>query len=227
MAQRDDIWYAVNTTRVIHSPEQMLETFGTTTIRYHLISELMDEVNQVRVRAGSLYSERPQIITPSHIASQLLDGFGEKAREYAEWLHSNGEIIRILKYGLHFRKEKMDEKLLTGPINEIAEKVRGEVLNNNETFSAVVIGADELWEVSLLKFVVDYIQQSAPANLQDLSTRALSPTASSTPAREEIEADFGAASMDPKRIDSLGKKLQKYGLFEEYEDRFYALVRTM
>ena len=222
MGKQEDIWYAVNITKVIHSPLQSLETFGTTTIRYHILSELMDEVNKVRLRAGSVYAERPQIITPSHFASQLLEGFGDKAREYSEWLKEHGEMIKILKYGLQFRKEKISEELLSGSINDVAKRVKDKIVDNNDEFSAIVIGADELWEVSLLKFFVDYIQDSASTNFREISG---SQTESATEIRKEVEAEFFAASQDHKHIDNLGKKLQKHGLFEEFEDRFYGLLR--
>jgi hypothetical protein len=33
------------------------------------------------------------------------------------------------------------------------------------------------------------------------------------------------AGRDPALVKALGIKLRRYGLFEEYEDRFFALVR--
>ena len=222
MGKQEDIWYAVNVTKVVHAPKQSLETFGRTTIRYHLLSELMDEVNKVRLRAGSMCSERPQIITPSHFASQLLEGFGDKAREYAEWLMDNGEMIKILKFGLHFRKEKISEELLSGTIDDVSKRVKDKVLNKEDNMSAIIVGADEFWEVSLLKFFVDYLQQSASANLNELSQFNL---ASNQDMKDEIESEFIAASTDRTRINFLGNKLKKLGVFEKYEDRFYTLVR--
>ena len=41
--------------------------------------------------------------------------------------------------------------------------------------------------------------------------------------RSEIEAAFLAASKDASLINGLGLRLQNYGLFEEYEDRFFEL----
>ena len=215
-------------------PNKPLETFGTTTIRYHFLSELMDEVNKVRLREGSVYSERPQIITPSHFASQLLEGFDEKAQEYAEWLLNHGEMVRILKYGLHFRKGKIAEELISGSIEGVADKVKDKVISRDDNFSAVVIGADELWEVSLLKFVVDYLQKSAPLNFEDLSKQAnsiriggASESIRNQSLYEKIETEFEAAARDRSRLEGLGKRLQEYGLFEAYEDKFYELVRRL
>ena len=50
MGQIEDIAYAVQITEVARAPKEILETFGATRIRFHLVSELMDAVGQVRVR---------------------------------------------------------------------------------------------------------------------------------------------------------------------------------
>jgi len=44
--------------------------------------------------------------------------------------------------------------------------------------------------------------------------------------RKEIDAAFLATSRDPALLQQLGKKLQDYGLFEQYQDRFFALVKA-
>ena len=65
-----DFWYAVNNTEIVLQPQRQLETFGATMVDYHLISQLMDNANQVRVREGRLQAFRPEIITPrSPVAS--------------------------------------------------------------------------------------------------------------------------------------------------------------
>lgn len=221
MSQHDDFMYAVNMTRVILPPRQTLETFGATAIRYHLVSELMDEVNKVRVREGRVFSERPQIVTPSAYATQLLEGFGEKAQDYARWLTEHGQMVQILRYGLQFRKDDLGAETISEPLEASAQRVREQVEAKGDPLTTVIIGADEMWEVSLLKFFVDYIGQSAPNNLRDLQQRQrdieLAP-------QREIEQAFRDAAADPRRINELGAKLERYGLFEEYEDRFYALV---
>ena len=51
---RDDFDYALENTRVILAPERHIATFGSTSFNFYLISELMDRVNQVRVRNGKI-----------------------------------------------------------------------------------------------------------------------------------------------------------------------------
>ena len=47
---RDDIRYAAEMTRVVYEPDRRIDTFGDTRFNFLLLSELMDEVNVVRVR---------------------------------------------------------------------------------------------------------------------------------------------------------------------------------
>jgi hypothetical protein len=224
MAEQDDIWYAANITEVIRAPRQMLETFGATQIHYVILAEPMDEANQVRIREGTLHSERPQIITPSHFAEQLLDGFGDKAQEYADWLTSTGQTMRILKFGLQFRREVEREELVHGDIGVISQQVCDAVEDRGRDPAVVLIGADELWEISLLKFGVEFIQQSAPHNIRDIEQRE---TERRDQTDSDIESAFRAAARDHSRINYLGELLRKTRRFEQYEDRFYSLVRRI
>jgi hypothetical protein len=57
---RDDFDYALENTHVILAPERQIATFGSTSFNFYLISELMDRVNQVRIRNGKIQAERPQ-----------------------------------------------------------------------------------------------------------------------------------------------------------------------
>ncbi len=84
--KKDDFDYAIENTQVILAPEQQIATFGTTSFHFYLISELMDRVDQVRIRNGKIHAERPQILTPEHFSHLLLEGFGDKAQRYIDQL---------------------------------------------------------------------------------------------------------------------------------------------
>ena len=75
---KDDFDYAIENTHVLLAPEQQIATFGRTSFNFYLITELMDRVDQVRVRNGKIHAERPQILAPEHFSRLLLEGFGEK-----------------------------------------------------------------------------------------------------------------------------------------------------
>ena len=117
MQERDhlDFWYAVNNTEIVLMPQRHLETFGRTTLKYHLVSELMDVTDQVRIREGRMQANQPQIITPEAYAQTLLEGFGEEASKYIEWLKEHDQV-RLLQYGYKLKQESFSEHVVTGDI---------------------------------------------------------------------------------------------------------------
>lgn len=174
MFSDDDFHYAAENTRVLLAPQQRIETFGNTTFRFYLVSELMDCVNQVRIRDGRIHAERPQIFTPGHLSRLALEGFGEKARDFAEWLDRHGENLAFLKYGFHFRKTDVVETLLHGSVESALDRVHGEMAGGgDESMTAIIHGVDDAWEVCLLKFTVDLIGKSARGNMGDFRKRGL------------------------------------------------------
>ncbi|MEA3187912.1 MAG: hypothetical protein QOD99_1742 [Chthoniobacter sp.] len=173
MLSEDNFNYAIENTRVILAPQRRIETFGSTTFRFYLVSELMDRANEVRVRDGRIHAERPQILTPGHLARLALDGFGEKAQAFAEWLERRSEQLAILKYGFQFRKTDVVERIVQGSLENVCDQVRGGLSSGDETLTAVIQGVDDAWEVCLLKFTVDLIQQSAGGNVGEFRKRGL------------------------------------------------------
>lgn len=173
MLSEDDFHYAVENTRVIVAPEQQIATFGTTSFRFYLISELMDRVDEVRVRDGKIHAERPQIVTPDHYARLLLEGFGEKAQQYVDGLRERMRSIAVLRYGFQFRKTDVTEDRVSGSIDAVIARTRTKVENANDPLSAVIQGVDEAWEVCLLKFTIDMIERSSGGNLGDFRRRGL------------------------------------------------------
>src|ERR1700740_2767512 len=103
MYNGDDLQYALENTKVIHSPDRRIETFGATSFDFYLITELMDRVNEIRVRSGRIQADRPQLVTPENMAKLLLDGFGEAANQFAPLLQSRNATF--LQYGFQIRKE--------------------------------------------------------------------------------------------------------------------------
>ena len=173
MWSEDDFQYAVENTRVIVAPEQQIATFGSTSFRFYLISELMDQVNEVRVRDGRIDAERPQIVTPDQYARLLLEGFGDQAQQYAEQLRERMRNVAVLRYGFQFRKTQVTENRVRDSIEAVIAKTRSKVENANEPRSAVIHGVDDAWEVCLLKFTIDLIARSSGENLGDFRRRGL------------------------------------------------------
>ncbi len=222
-----DFWYAVHNTRIVRLPSQRLETFGATNVHYHLISELMDTVGKVRVREGHIQSYRPKLITPHGLAESLLEGFGEEAERYVDWLREHERDLRILQYGFAIRKEQLNEHIVTAPLEQVIEQVNKEVEARDGAFDAIVVGVEKPWEVCLIRLMTEVSGHSFPGNVRELERRRAfqSGDGAADGTREELESDFAAASLDHARVKALGQKLQRLGLFNQYEDRFFQLLK--
>ena len=223
-----DFWYAVNNTEVVLMPSRHLETFGTTILNYHLISELMDTTTQVRVREGRMLASQPKIITPTAYSETMLEGFGEEAAKYVEWLKHHEQEIKILQYGYTLRQESFSEHVVTDVMPTVIERVQKEVKSRNDPLGAVVVGVDKPWDVCLIKLFWEVIQHSAKANIQQMAEKHLFDPDGGARARAKVEVEvlFRAAAKDPALISVLGQKLQQSKLFSEYEDRFFSLVKA-
>ena len=223
-----NFWYAVHNTHVLLAPTSQLETFGATMLNYHLVTELMDAAEKIRIREGRVKAYRPEIITPQSFMETVLEGFGEEAHAYAEWLRANEKELMILKYGFAIAKEHIREEVVTGPLAGIAEKVKDTVAESNDPLAAVVVGVEKPWEVCLLKLMVDVVQKSTGANVQDFRRRGILRPEDAMRAEQRTEVDqaFRAATHDAQRLQGLYDLLQKHQVFEEYQDRFFALVRA-
>ncbi len=218
-----DFWYAVNNTEVISMPAQHLETFGATMVNYHLVTELMDSVNKVRVREGKLQAFRPEIIVPKSFDEMMLDGFGEEARDYADWLRQNQQEMQILKYGFKVQKQEINDYILSDSIEIVVNRIKAIIAEQGDSQTAVLIGVDHPWEVCLLKLMVELVQNSAPGNIQDLHQQRRD---RNVQIHQQIERAFLEASRDGSRLSELANLLRKNGLFEQYEDRFFATVQN-
>jgi hypothetical protein len=173
MLSADTIQYAIENTQVIVAPQRRIATFGDTSFRFYLVTELMDSANQVRVRDGRLHAERPQIITPGHIQRMLGEGFDENAEEFANWLRENAPQLAILKYGFQFRKTDISNEVVHDPLADVVGRLREKVETSDDPLSAVIHGVDEGWEICLLKFAADLIQESSGGNFGDFRKRGL------------------------------------------------------
>jgi hypothetical protein len=141
--------------------------------RFYLVTELMDSAHQVRVRDGRLHAERPQILAPQHLHRMLLEGFGERAEEFAGWLRDHAPDLAVLKYGIQFRKTDLTEQIVHSPLPDVLGRLNETVDRAEDPLSAIIHGVDEGWEVCLLKFATDLIQESSSDNVQDFRRRGL------------------------------------------------------
>ena len=172
MIKADDFHYALENTRIVVAPDQAIETYGQTKFRFHLLTEPMDEIGCVRLRQGMIHAERPRIIAPQYISRLLLEGFGERARDFAGWMEDQKDI-HILRYGFTLKKTDFSEELIREPKEKVLERLEGELRRNEDPMRVLIDGIDDAWEVCLMKFTMDLIQRSAGGNVAEWKRRGL------------------------------------------------------
>jgi hypothetical protein len=215
-----DFWYAVNNTEVLELPRNRLETFGATSINYHLVTEPMDSVGQVRIREGRILSFRPEILTPQALVESPLEGFRPgPADDFVRWLREHESDLTLLKYGFKIRHETVTESIVHDSIENVLDRVRTALKSRADPLAALVLGVDEPWEVCLLKLLFEVVRQSAPGNARDLRK---DPDGS----WHDIDRAFRLAANDRAQLAPLANLLTRLGKFKDYEDRFFALVRS-
>ena len=148
-------------------PSHRLETFGNTLVNYHLVSELPDHPGKVRVREGRLEAHQPLVITP-HLADVEMEGFGDEAKAYFDFLKESERHLRILQYGYHLKSDKFSEQIVTDRLSVVTERVKDEVIASNDKFAAVVQCVDEPWDVALVELWLREVSRSAKGNIDDL-----------------------------------------------------------
>ena len=160
-------------TRVLHAPDRRIDSFGSTKFEFILVSELMDQVDRVRVRIGKIEAERPRILRPEAYQEFSFEGFGDQAEAFHEWLKGQQANLALLQYGFSFRKSEVTESLLHDPFEMVQGRLVDETVRSGNPLTAVIAGVDDTWEICLLKFTIEMIQKSSGINIFDFKRRGL------------------------------------------------------
>ena len=224
----DRIREAVARTEVIRSPKQNLYTFGTTNIHYFLVTEpayleLTQTTDETVIREGRVIAERPRIVTPYYLAS--LEGFSANARRYFEQLmETYGRSSRGIFYSYRNRPEQTN--IVSGNLPGVVEKLTADIDSRGDPLTALIKGIDDMWDVALIRFIYELTARSLGDNVGQLGARGLlemDDKGVPADARQRIDEMFRevkAGERDPKELKT---ELDRWGLFQDYEDRFYSL----
>jgi hypothetical protein len=221
---------AVNHTEILRPPKQSLSTFGTTNIYYYLVTkpayaELIKNVTETVVREGRVVAERPRIVTPYYLSR--LEGFSSEAKRYFDMLtRTHGPNAPGLLYS--YRNEPKELNIVSEDLLSVVDKLNADIDKRADPLASIIKGEDELWDVSLLKFIYEMTKSSLRDNLLQLGARGLLDTdASGIPvdARVRIDELFRRVSRGEVEPRDLKDELDRWGLFEEYEDKFFAIFK--
>lgn len=222
--------HAISTTQIVKAPKQHLHTFGITNLHYYVVTEpaytdLVQGPSESVVREGNVTAQRPAVVTPTYMAR--LDGFGEDAHRYF------GELAR--EYGANspgilyrYTNEPGEMNIVEGTVGAVAERISTRLRDDGNNLSAVIKGVDELWDVSLMKFIFEYTVASIQGNIQELQRERLMEASSDSgipqAAVDRINALFSEAKSGGNH-DDLKQELHRWGVFDDYKDRFLDLFK--
>ncbi len=221
---------AVKHTEILRLPKQTLATFGTTNIYYYLVTEpaysgLVEEVTETVVREGRVIAERPRIVTPYYLSQ--LEGFSQDARKYFDMLiRSYGANAPGLFYT--YKNEPLKLNIVADNLLSVVSKINAEIDQRGDPLGSIIKGEDELWDVSLMKFIYEMTRSSLQNNLFQMESRGLLDIdAGGVPAdaRMRIEELFRQVSKGEREPRELKEELDRWNLFEEYQDRFFTMFK--
>ncbi|PPD57807.1 hypothetical protein [Dehalogenimonas etheniformans] len=225
------VWRAAVHTQVIRPPQQLLATFGQTNIHYYLLTEPaykeMDEsgLPETVLREGRVIAERPKIVTPLYM--KKLEGFGDDARRYFDMMmQRHGPNAPGLLYT--YKNEPKDTSILSGNLPSVAQRINNDINERGETGATIIRGLDEMWDVSLFKFIYELTEHSIGQNVSELHQHGLMGVderglpAESRMRIEQLFWEVGMGECDPATLKT---ELDRWELFDEYQDRFFEVIR--
>jgi hypothetical protein len=220
----------VQHTETLRLPKQSLATFGTTNIYYYLVTEpaykeLVDNVSETVIREGRVIAQRPRVVTPYYLSR--LQGFSTEAIRYFDTLtQQHGANAPGLLYS--YRNEPKELTIVSDSLRSVVAKLNAEIDKQGNPLTSIIKGEDDLWDVSLLKFIYEITRSSIEDNLWQMGSRGLLNVDSSgvpADARVRIEELFKKVITGQIEPSELKEELDRWNLFEKYEDRFFALFK--
>jgi hypothetical protein len=229
MESDERIREAVIKTQVLRPPKQSLSTFGPTNVYYYLVSEAsyneLVNVQETVIREGRVIAERPKIVTPYYLSR--VQGFSPEAAKYFEMLMNNySPNSPGLFYA--YRNEPKEMNMVSDNMETVVAKLSADIDKKGDPMTSIIKGEDMLWDVSILKFIYEITDRSLPDNVQQLNQRGLLKMDNSglpADARVRIAGLFEMVEKGDLEPAELKAELDRWGVFEEYQDRFFKVFK--
>lgn len=243
MEEKKRILQALKETEILKFPDKLISTSESTTLHYYVLVEpyyleaFENEGPETKIREGKITWDKPKLLTPGYILN--MEGFSEEAKKAFQIMARQNPDYAGLLYKMNYKKESIRTVTVSKSIEATFDRIKDDLKDSGNTLTAVIKGVDELWDVSLMKFIQELIIKSAYKSqmpyYRDMGfistdesgypvvTRNLEglPIAAS----EEIERMFDQVSrgnLDPSRLK---QELDRWGVYRAYEDRFLDLFR--
>lgn len=244
MERDDKIKKVLEKTQILKRPKKLLSSFESTTVHYYILTVPMylefegkSPDSETVIREGSITWMKPKLITPSYILR--VEGFSEEAKKALEMLSRQDDDLALILYSLKLKKDYERMDIVSNSLAKVAKKLSSEIDERKDQFSAIIRGVDEFWDVSLSKFIQELILESAFfSQFPDLEKKSIISVSEfgypvisrdkygvPIAARIEIENLFKLFEKGEIEPSELRMELDRWGVFEEYQDRFFNFFR--
>lgn len=243
MQNPDRIAHALRETEILREPEELISTSRTTTLKFYVLAEpayleiFKNEGPETKIRQGKISWEKPRLTTPSYLLD--MEGFSSEAKEALRILARQYSDLAGIIYKMKYKKKEIEEKTVPYKIVEAFRRLENKIEDQNERFSVVIKGIDELWDVSLMKYIqklilksviesqIPYYENKGYLRMDERGFAAITRNLEGLPivVQNEIEEMFTevkSGNLDPS---VLKRELDSWGVFRSYEDRFFDLFR--
>ena len=218
----DRIVEAMHRTELIRAPKRRLSTFGSTTMEYFVVTELTDQMSAVR--DGKVLAERPRIVTPYYLLH--VEGFSESARRFLGMMAQQNPHEPGIFYT--YKNEPHSTSIVSEPLGMVVGNLSARLESEDRPLSAIIRGVEDVWDVAVMMFIYDLTRRAVGGNFADFQRHGMfNMDESGLPAaaRQQIEMLFAVVREDRSRASELVTELNRWGVYQEYEDRFLALFK--
>jgi len=213
---------AMEKSQIIHMPSMNISTFGESRYKYYFLTQIQN--HHTRLREGHLIIKKPMILLPFNRDS-LFEGFDMEMNEIANnMLKKHGDHLKLLGYQFqHTPRENWVEK---DPIQEVILNLSQSIEEN--IMDSIIQGQDSTWQSSVFKLMLKIIEKSFQINISELEERGMFDSRGIPPqVYKDIENRFHTAKGNSRKIKELGGILLEKGLFEENEEKFFSLLKSV
>ncbi|ACL70997.1 hypothetical protein [Halothermothrix orenii] len=243
MEERKKIREALKETEILKFPDKLISPSQSTTLHYFVLAEpyylevLENEGPETKVREGKITWEKPKLLTPGYVLN--MEGFSKEAKKALQLMSQNHPDLAGFLYKMNYKKESLRTFSVSKSIEQTSDRIKDEIKEKGDTMTAIIKGIDELWDVSLMKLVqeliiksmyksqIPYYEDRGFLSTDDKGYYVVTRNLEGLPiaVSEEIEKMFDRVKSGDLDPSVLKRELDRWGVFEAYQDRFFDLFR--
>lgn len=230
-------------TEILLEPDDLISTNHDTTLHYYVLSkpyyleEFPKEGPETKVREGKVTWKKPKLLTSDYMIN--MSGFSGEAKKAMQIVARENPDQAGLLYKMNYRKYPISTFTMSRELKAAVEEIKEEIDKEKDNLTVIIKGVDELWDVSLMKFIQTLMLKSAyKSQLPDYEEKGFLSTDDAgysvvtrnleglpIAATKEIENMFKKVKNGAEDPVKLKQELDRWGVFNAYQDRFFDLFK--